>query len=49
MRRSFWGILIGLAFFSGTLVSGTIAFADFDQCENDPPQGKNKGGPFLEI
>jgi len=45
-----WAVpIIASILILGTLVSGTIAFANFDQCANDPAQGKNKGDPFLEI
>ncbi|HSB49780.1 MAG TPA: MopE-related protein [Nitrosopumilaceae archaeon] len=49
MKKGVWAILIILAFFSGTLVSGSFVFANIDQCEKNPPQGQNKGAPFLEI
>jgi len=45
-------ILIGvvaIGFVVGSLTSGTVAFASISQCDNNLPQGINKGKPFLEI
>ena len=49
MTKGIWVGLLAVAFVAGSLTTGSIAFGDVSQCENDPPKGNNNGKPFLEI
>jgi len=40
---------VAAAFVAGTMTTGGVVYASFDQCSNDPPQGISDGRPFLEI
>ncbi|MDH3618426.1 MAG: hypothetical protein OEM89_06845 [Nitrosopumilus sp.] len=48
-KKYYWAIAVAAAFVAGTMTTGGVVYASFDQCSNDPPQGISDGKPFLEI
>ncbi len=49
MNRNLSIALIIAAFFAGSITTGGVVNASFDQCNTLPPNGKSNGQPFLEI
>jgi len=49
IKKYYWAIAVAAAFVAGTMTTGGVVYASFDQCSNDPPQGVSDGRPFLEI
>ena len=49
MKRNLALLLIVVSFVAGTVTSGGVVYASFDQCNNSPPSGKSEGKTFLEI
>ena len=49
IKKYYWAIAVAAAFVAGTMTTGGVVYASFDQCSNDPPQGISDGRPFLEI
>jgi len=48
-KKYYWAIAVAAAFVAGTMTTGGVVYASFDQCNNNPPQGISGGKPFLEI
>ncbi len=49
IKKYYWAIAVAAAFVAGTMTTGGVVYASFDQCNNDPPHGVSDGKPFLEI
>ena len=48
-KKYYWAIAVAAAFVAGTMTTGGVVYASFDQCDDDIPHGISDGRPFLEI